>query len=128
MTEKCGDVVLMHPLMMHSASRNSLHIPRVITNPFVCLKESFNLNQEDPSEYSLVERKTPKELGVDSLPNRKIKGERETLRSERENIHARMKELELRRLGGEDVGPLGDTGIEVHRELVKGLVWKKPEM
>jgi ectoine hydroxylase-related dioxygenase (phytanoyl-CoA dioxygenase family) len=48
MTGKCGDVVLMHPLMMHSASRNSLHIPRVITNPFVCLKEPFNFNREDP--------------------------------------------------------------------------------
>jgi len=74
------------------------------------------------------ERKTLKELGVDSLPNWKIKGERETLRPERENIHARVKELELRRLGGKNVGPVGDTGVEVHRELVKGLVWKKPEM
>jgi hypothetical protein len=91
MTGKCGDVVLMHPLMMHSASRNSLHIPRVITNPFVCLEELFNFNREDPKEYSLVERKTLKELGVDGLPNWKVKGERETLRPERENIHARMK-------------------------------------
>jgi hypothetical protein len=57
-----------------------------------------------------------------------VEGERETLRPERENIHARMKEPELRRLGGEDVGPVGDTGVEVHRQLVKGLVWKKPEM
>ncbi|CZR53657.1 uncharacterized protein PAC_03537 [Phialocephala subalpina] len=126
MTGKCGDVVLMHPLMMHSASRNSLHVPRVITNPCVRLKEPFNFNREDPREYSLVERKTMKELGVKGLLNWKIKGERENLRPQRENIHARMKELELRRLAGEDVGPVGDTGVEVHRELVKGLVWKAP--
>lgn len=125
-TGKCGDVVLMHPLMVHSASRNSLHVPRVITNPSVCLKEPFSFNREDPREYSLVERKTLKELGVNSLPSWKIKGKRETLRPERENIHARMKELELRRLAGEDVGPVGDTGVEVHRELVKGLIWKNP--
>ncbi|KAF8861550.1 hypothetical protein BDZ45DRAFT_713293 [Acephala macrosclerotiorum] len=101
-TGNCGDVVLMHPLMMHSASRNSLHVPRIITNPFVCLNGSFNFNREDPREYSLVERKTLKELGVDSLLNWKIKGKRENLRPERENIHARMKELELRRLAGEE--------------------------
>ncbi len=79
MTGKCGDVVLMHPFMMHSASRNSLHVPRVITNPFVCLKEPFNFDRADPREYSLVEKKTLKELGVDSLPNWKIKGNREVL-------------------------------------------------
>lgn len=128
MTGKCGDVVLMHPLMMHSASRNSLHIPRVITNPSVCLKEPFNFNREDPREFSLVERKTLRELGVDRLPNWTIKGERDGLKPERENIHARMRELELRRVAGEDVGPAADTGVEVHRELVQGLVWKEPEL
>jgi hypothetical protein len=76
MTGKCGDVVLMHLLILHSTSRNSLHTARVITNPFVCLKEPFNFNREDPREYWLVERKTLKELGVDSLRNWKIKGER----------------------------------------------------
>lgn len=67
-TGECGDVVLIHPLMMHSASRNSLHIPRVITNPFVGLKEPFNFNREDPREYSLIKKKTLKELGVKALP------------------------------------------------------------
>lgn len=128
MTGKCGDVVLMHPLMMHSASRNALHIPRIITNPFVCLKEPFNFNREDPREYSLIERKTLKELGVEALPDWKIKGKRETLTPGREAIHERMKELELRRLAGEDVGPVADSGVEVHREIVKGLVWKVPEL
>lgn len=87
MTGKCGDVVLMHPLMMHSASRNSLHIPRVITNPFVGLKEPFNFNRSNPREYSLIEKKTLKELGVEALPDWKIKGTRETLTPGRVEIH-----------------------------------------
>jgi hypothetical protein len=128
MTGNCGDVVLLHPLMVHSASRNSLHVPRIITNPFVGMKEPFNFNRADPKEYSIIERKTLKELGVDSLPSWKIKGERESLKPGREAIHARMRELELRRLDGEDVGPVGDSGVEVHREVIKGLVWRKPEV
>lgn len=67
-TGEIGDVVLMHPLMLHSASKNYLRIPRVITNPPVSLKQPFNFNREDPSEYSLVERKTLKALGVERLP------------------------------------------------------------
>ncbi|KAH8804506.1 hypothetical protein F5884DRAFT_822555 [Xylogone sp. PMI_703] len=103
MTGKCGDVVLMHPLMVHSASRNSLHIPRIITNPVVSLKEPFNFNREDPRDFSLVEKKTLKELGVDKLPGWKIKGERESLHPNREIIHERMREMELRRLAGENI-------------------------
>jgi len=30
-----GDVILMHPLMMHSASKNNKRVPRIITNPAV---------------------------------------------------------------------------------------------
>ncbi|PPQ75467.1 hypothetical protein CVT24_013318 [Panaeolus cyanescens] len=68
MTGEVGDVVLLHPLMMHSASKNYLRIPRVITNPPVSLKEPFNFNRENPEEYSLVEKKTLKALGVDRFP------------------------------------------------------------
>lgn len=117
----------MNPLIMHSASRNSLYILKVITNLFIGLKEPFNFNREDPREYSLIEKKTLKELGVKALPDWKIKGTRETLMPGRVAIHEKMKELELRRLAREDVGPVADSGVEVHREIVKGLVWKKPE-
>ena len=122
MTGNCGDVVLMHPFMMHSASRNALHIPRIITNPFVRVKEPFNFDRADRSEYSLIELKTLRALGKESLPGWEIKGPREFMTAKREAIHERMKELELRRLAGEDVGPAGDSGVEVHREIVKGLV------
>jgi hypothetical protein len=40
--------------MLHSASKNLLRIPRVITNPPVSLKEPFCFDREDPKDYSLV--------------------------------------------------------------------------
>ena len=43
-TGEVGDVVLLHPLMHHSVSKNHLRIPRIITNPPVALKESFKFN------------------------------------------------------------------------------------
>lgn len=86
-TGDVGDVVLLHPvslnefslcvviadsctctqLMLHSASKNFLRIPRVITNPPVAMREPFNLNRENPDDYSLVEKKTLAALGVDRL-------------------------------------------------------------
>lgn len=67
MTGEPGDVVLLHPLMLHSASKNHLRTVRVITNPPVSLRAPFNFNRADPAEYSIVERKTLKELGVERL-------------------------------------------------------------
>lgn len=96
-----GDVVLMHPFMLHSASRNSLRVPRIITNPPVLLKEPFNFNRADPNDYSIVERKTLSALGVDGLPGWKIKGERKVVVPERVRIQARMREEELKRLAAE---------------------------
>jgi hypothetical protein len=92
MTGDIGDVVLMHPLMCHSASRNSLRIPRIITNPPVGLKEPFVFDRDDPTQYSLVERKTLLALGKDRLSGWKITAERERI------IPARMKgALEMKR-------------------------------
>ncbi len=121
MTGKVGDVILMHPLMIHSASRNCCGTPRIITNPSVHLKEPFQFDRKDPDEFSLVERKTLRELGVMSLPEWQIKGERKKLLPGRVEIHDRMREIEKRRLKGENMGATGDTGVEVHRELVKDL-------
>jgi hypothetical protein len=53
--------------MLHSKSHNSIRIPRMITNPPVSLLEPFVYSRPDPSEYSLVELKTLKELGRDPL-------------------------------------------------------------
>ncbi|KAF8583488.1 hypothetical protein K439DRAFT_1348404 [Ramaria rubella] len=77
LTGDAGDIFLCHPLMPHSASKNHLRIPRFITNPPVTLKEPFNFNRENPADYSLVEQKTLRELGVSALPGWKITGKRE---------------------------------------------------
>lgn len=107
-----GDVVLMHPLMMHSASRNALRIPRIITNPPVLLKEPFNFDRQNPEDYSIVEKKTLKELGVHRLPGWRIKGERRVVVPERVRIQAEMRAQELKRLAGssKDGVPIGGLG------------------
>jgi len=83
-TGKAGDVVLMHPFMLHSASRNFLRTPRVITNPRVGLKRPFTYGK-DGSALSLVERKTLLELGVHGEKLEwEITGERKGIVPERE--------------------------------------------
>ncbi|EGN98483.1 hypothetical protein SERLA73DRAFT_110000 [Serpula lacrymans var. lacrymans S7.3] len=96
-TGEVGDVVLLHPLMLHSASKNHLRIPRVITNPPVALKEPFNFNRENPDDYSLVEKKTLKALGVDKL-DFQIKTERREVVPLRVKIQQQMLEEEKKRL------------------------------
>jgi len=76
LTGNTGDVILCHPFMPHSASKNHLRVPRFITNPPVTLKEPFNYNRSNPEDYSLVELKTLQCLGVSSLPDWKITTER----------------------------------------------------
>ncbi|KAJ5713003.1 uncharacterized protein N7483_010184 [Penicillium malachiteum] len=98
MTGSVGDVILLHPLMVHSQSVNSLRIPRIITNPPVSLKKPFNFDRKDPGRFSIVERKTLQDLGTDRLRGWKIKGGRELVVPERVKEHEEMKEQELGRL------------------------------
>lgn len=98
MTGNVGDVVLLHPLMMHSVSINSLRIPRIITNPPFSLNEPFNFDRDDPSHYSIVEKKTLQELGQDRLNGWKIKGGRESVTPERLKTQEELKKQELSRL------------------------------
>ncbi|EKM60449.1 uncharacterized protein PHACADRAFT_246402 [Phanerochaete carnosa HHB-10118-sp] len=97
LTGETGDVVLMHPLMMHSASKNVLRVPRVITNPPVSVRKPFNFNRDDPNEYSLVERKTLKALGVDRLDFKPTTERREVV-PKRVMIQRAMLEVEKKRL------------------------------
>lgn len=97
MTGEIGDVVLMHPLMMHSASKNYLREARVITNPPVALKEPFQFSRDDPSDYSLVELKTLKALGVDRFEF-KPSTERKRLVPKRNILKEKMLEEEKIRL------------------------------
>ncbi|KAH9933686.1 hypothetical protein B0H21DRAFT_759882 [Amylocystis lapponica] len=92
-----GDVVLMHPLMLHSASKNHLREVRVITNPPVSLKEPFCFDRENPDDYSLVELKALKALGVDRLPF-KPTTERRRITPKRLLLQNKMLEEEKKRL------------------------------
>jgi len=99
MTGSVGDVILLHPLMLHSASKNGRRQPRIITNPPVSLKEPFNFHRQDcPEEYSLVELKTLKELGKDNLRGWKITARREAVVPERLKVQTQWKEEENARL------------------------------
>lgn len=101
MTGEVGDVILLHPLMLHSASKNGRRLPRIITNPPVHLKQPFHFNRADPKTYSLVELKTLRDLGVDSLPDWKITRPREKVIPERLKRQAKMFEEEQARLAKE---------------------------
>jgi hypothetical protein len=74
-TGKAGDVVLMHPYMLHASSQNHSGIARFITNPPVALREPMNFNRENPADYSPVERCVLHALGVEKLDYH-IEGER----------------------------------------------------
>ena len=94
---KTGDVFLLHPLMLHSASSNALRNVRIITNPPVSLKSPFEYYRED-GNYSLVELTTLRALGKENLKDWKITRPRERVIPERVRIQARMKEEELKRM------------------------------
>lgn len=97
MTGEVGDVVLIHPFVLHASSQNHSGIPRFITNPPVSLNEPMRFNREDPREYSLVERGILRALGVNRLEFQAT-GSRERVVPERVRRQEKMKEEELARL------------------------------
>ncbi|KAI2637351.1 hypothetical protein GGS21DRAFT_473353 [Xylaria nigripes] len=99
-TGKVGDVYLLHPLMMHSASDNSLRRIRIITNPPVSLREPHRFDRPD-GNYSLVERKTMRGIGEENLKGWKITAPREGVIPERVRMQERMKLDELKRMEGQ---------------------------
>ncbi|KIX01639.1 uncharacterized protein Z518_09365 [Rhinocladiella mackenziei CBS 650.93] len=97
MTSSVGDVILLHPLMLRSASKNGRRLPRIITNPPVSLVEPFNFDRSDSSEYSLVELKTIRDLGGhEKLKGWKVTGERLAVVPERPMYQAKWMEEEMR--------------------------------
>lgn len=99
-TGEVGDVYLLHPLMLHSATNNKLRNVRIITNPPVSLRAPFDFDREDPREYSLVERATMRMLGKEGegLKGWKITQPREAVVPARVRIQEQMKRDELKRL------------------------------
>ncbi|KAH8799796.1 hypothetical protein F5884DRAFT_848002 [Xylogone sp. PMI_703] len=97
-TGKVGDVFLLHPFMLHTASKNLLRNIRVITNPPVSLKEPFCYYRED-GNYSLVEQKTLNDLGKpEGLPGWHITKPRKGWIPRRVKRMEEMKRQELERL------------------------------
>lgn len=97
-TGKVGDVYLLHPLMLHSASNNQLRNLRIITNPPVSLKEPFQFSRRAENEYSAVERKTIAALGGRNLSGWKTTGTRDEVIPERLKKQHELKIAELKRL------------------------------
>ncbi|ROW12079.1 hypothetical protein VMCG_00537 [Cytospora schulzeri] len=97
---QAGDVFVLHPLMLHSATNNALRNVRIITNPPVSLREPFRFDREDDRDYSLVERTTLRMLGKeeDGLKGWKITEPRERIVPERLRVQEKMKQDELKRL------------------------------
>ncbi|KAI1113339.1 dihydrofolate reductase-like domain-containing protein [Nemania sp. NC0429] len=97
-TGSVGDVYLMHPLMMHSATDNALRRVRIITNPPVSLKEPHCFDRAD-GNYSLVELKTMRGIGgEEKLKGWKTTGPREGVVPERVRIQEAMKLEEMKRI------------------------------
>lgn len=63
LTARAGDVVLLHPFMLHAVSQNHLGIPRIICNPPVFLREPMRFDRTDPADHSLVEQAVLRALG-----------------------------------------------------------------
>jgi len=97
LTGKEGDVFLCHPFTPHSRSTNFARNERFIINPHVTLKEPFNYNRENPDDYSLVELKTLKDLGLNRL-DFKPASERARFRPRIKARNDKLLPLELERL------------------------------
>src|SRR5262249_54896835 len=61
-----GDVLLLHPFMLHSKSVNMLPKPRFLINPPVHLEEPLRFAREPGDPHSPVERAVLRALGTPS--------------------------------------------------------------
>lgn len=66
-TGKPGDVVLLHPYVLHAASQNVRGVARFITNPPIHLKEPMNFNRDHADDFSPIELAVLRGLGVERL-------------------------------------------------------------
>ena len=96
-TGRLGDVVLMHPFMLHAVSQNHRGTARFITNPPIALKEPMRFDRDDPAEHSPVERAVLRGLEVERLDYRAA-APREDVVPERVRRQERMREQEEARL------------------------------
>lgn len=93
-----GDVYLLHPFILHSASFNPSGRPRIITNPPVSLIEPMRFDRENPDDYSPVELAIIQGLGCEDRLDWKRTGEREGLIPERVRRQKEILEMQKQRL------------------------------
>ena len=96
-TGQVGDVLIIHPYMLHAASNNPSGRPRFIPNPAVSLVEPMQFSRPG-GDYSLIEQAVLHALEVDEL-DFVITGKRERIVPERELRQQRMLEEQKQRLG-----------------------------
>jgi hypothetical protein len=96
-TGRLGDVVLLHPYVLHAVSQNHRGTARFITNPPIALREPMRFDRSDPSAHSPVERAVLRALGVERLHFAPA-GARERVVPERELRQRRMRDEERARL------------------------------
>jgi hypothetical protein len=96
-TGRLGDVVLMHPYMLHASSQNHRATARLITNPPIALREPMRFDRGDTAEHSPVERAVLRALGVERLDYRPA-APREDVVPERVLRQERMREEQEARL------------------------------
>jgi hypothetical protein len=107
LTGKAGDVVLLHPYILHATSQNVLGVARIITNPPLALREPMNFNRPGAGDFSLVERAVLRGLGVDHLdftpaaPRETVVPERVRLQRARELAENARLSAAQRSRGGE---------------------------
>lgn len=99
-TGNAGDVVLLHPFILHSASQNPSGRARFITNPPVALKEPMEFNRDNPDDFSPMELAVLRGLGKDRL-DFKLTAPRERLVPERVQRQKKMLEEQKKRLAME---------------------------
>jgi hypothetical protein len=107
LTARAGDVILVHPFVLHAASPNHLAVPRVIANAPLPLREPMNFAREDPRALSPVERAVLRGLGLPRLEFFPTAG-RERVASPRAAVAQRMRDEEETRIAAG--GCLGSGG------------------
>ncbi len=105
LTGDVGDVVLLHPYMLHATSQNVIRHGRLITNPPIALREPLQFDRDDAGSYSAVELAVLRGLGVERLRFQPT-SERQTVVPERVRAQQRRDAAEAARLAAAK-GPAG---------------------
>lgn len=96
-TGEGGDVILLHPYMLHAGSHNVSGRPRLLSNPCISLLEPMCFGRDNPADHSPVEQVILNGLGVEKF-DFKITAEREKTVPARVGEQDDRKKIEQERL------------------------------